>query len=236
MQKPIILLSLIFFLFSTVFSYAQSAEKEYKILSRDSLLKGKFTLIFINKDSALNNTVKRRLIDAFFSVYPKEAAMYNPHTAKKVTFMIDPAYDGVAATGNDTVRFNPQWFYKHPGDIDVVTHEVMHIVQAYPEDAGPGWITEGIADYVRYQMGVDNAGAGWKLPDYNTKQNYDNSYRITARFFLWIEKYYDNAFVKNLDAAMRSKTYTDAWCNEHTGKTFPQLWNAYAKNPVIKVN
>lgn len=174
-----------------------------------------------------------RLIDAFFTVYPKEARTYNRNTSKKVTFIIDPAYDGVAATGSDVVRYNPAWFHKYPGDIDVVTHEVMHIVQDYGETDASGWITEGIADYVRYKFGVDNTGAGWKLPDYNPKQNYDNSYRITARFFVWIEKHHDRNFVKQLDDVMRRHTYTDEFTKKHTGKTFAQLWEEYGKNPAI---
>lgn len=218
-------------------SFAQDKEwehiEEHDILSKDSLTKGKYTLIFINKDSALDATVKQRLIDAFFTVYPKEASLYNNKTAKKVIFIIDPAYDGVAATGGHLVRYNPEWFHKHPGDIDVVTHEVMHIVQAYGDNAGPGWITEGIADYVRYKIGVDNAGANWKLPDYSASQNYDNAYRITARFFVWIEQHYNKSFVKQLDAAMRGKTYTDDFAKQQTGKTFPQLWEEYSKNPAI---
>ncbi len=203
------------------------------ILSSDTIAKGKYTLVFINKDTALDAAVKKRLVDAFFTVYPQEAKQYNSLTAKKVIFIIDPAYDGVAATAGDIVRFNPLWFHKHPQDIDVVTHEVMHIVQAYPNEAGPGWITEGIADYVRYKFGVDNAGAGWKLPEYNAKQNYDNGYRITARFFVWIEKHYNKDFVQKLNAAMRSKKYTDNFCKSLTGKTFEQLWSEYSKNPSI---
>jgi hypothetical protein len=32
----------------------------------------------------------------------------------------------------------------------VLTHEMMHIVQSYP-DGQPGWLVEGIADYVRWK-------------------------------------------------------------------------------------
>lgn len=203
------------------------------VLSTDTITKGKYTLVFINKDTALDTTVKARLIDAFFKVYPKEAKTYNRHTAKNVIFIVDPAYDGVAATGGNLVRFNPDWFHKHPEDIDVVTHEVMHIIQSYPDDAGPGWITEGIADYVRYDFGVDNEGAKWRLPEYSAKQNFDNSYRITARFFAWIQKNYNKKFVQKLDNAMRTKTYTDDFCKKNTGKTFSQLWEEYGKNPSL---
>ncbi|WP_432326268.1 basic secretory protein-like protein [Mucilaginibacter sp. P25] len=121
-------------------------------------------------------------------MYPKLSKEYNKKTSKKVTFVIDTAYDGVAATGNDTVVFSAKYMTKHPGDIDVVTHEVMHIVQAYGNSDGPGWLTEGIADYARFKFGVDNAGAKWALPAFKSTQNYDNAYRVTARFLVWAEK------------------------------------------------
>lgn len=203
------------------------------IVSADTINKGKYTLMFINKDTAIDRAVKQRMIDAFFTVYPAEVKQYYSKSPIKVVFIMDPGYEGVAATGENIVRFNPAWFHKHPGDIDVVTHEVMHIVQAYPNDAGPGWITEGIADYVRYKFGVDNEGADWKLPAYAAKQNFDNSYRITARFFVWIEQRYNKKFVQKLDAAMRSKTYTDDFCKKNTGKTFSALWSEYESNPAI---
>jgi predicted metal-dependent peptidase len=222
---------------TTMTSFSQERRWEdidkSNIRSVDTITKKKYTLIFINKDSVLDLAVKQRLIDAFFKVYPAEAKKYNKKTMKKVIFIIDPAYKGVAATSNGLVRYNPDWFHKHPGDIDVVTHEVMHIVQNYPNRAGPGWITEGIADYVRYKLGVDNEGAGWKLPDYSTKQAFDNSYRVTARFFVWIEKHYNKKFVQKLDAAMRSKNYTDNFVKTATGKTFAELWNEYSKDPAI---
>jgi hypothetical protein len=139
----------------------------------------------------------------------------------------------VAATSDDRVVYNPRWFDKHPGDIDVVTHEVMHIVQAYGDTPGPWWITEGIADYVRFKYGVDNGGAGWSLPDVNEKQNYDNSYRVTARFFAWIVKNKDKDFVKKMDDIMRNHTYTDQSWVELTGKTPAALWEEYKTNPTI---
>jgi hypothetical protein len=101
---------------------------------------------------------------------------YNAHAVKEITFEIDTAYTGVAEASGAHVRYNPQWFRSHPGDIDVVTHEIMHIVQNYPGDAGPWWITEGIADYVRYVNGVDNAGGGWALPPYMEGQHYSNAF------------------------------------------------------------
>jgi hypothetical protein len=200
---------------------------------QETITRGGYTLEYTNKSSDFDTAVGRRMIDAFFKVYPQEAARYNKKTAKKVGFVIDPAYDGVAATSGDVIVFNPAWFRTHPGDIDVVTHEAMHVVQDYPNDSGPGWITEGIADYVRHLFGVDNAGAKWSLTPFNPKQHYTNSYRITARFFVWIEKNKNKDFVKKLDAAMRGKKYTDEIWKKLTGSNLDELWKEYAADPAI---
>ncbi|WP_293882534.1 basic secretory protein-like protein [Sphingobacterium sp. UBA1498] len=199
----------------------------------DSISKGGYTLIWINKDKDFSPSLKDRLISAYFENYPKLAKKYNNKTLKKVSFVIDPDYKGVAATAGGIVRYSPGWFAKNPGDIDVVTHEVMHIVQAYPDGAGPWWITEGIADFVRFDDGIDNAGANWKLPDYSDNQKYTDSYRVTARFLYWINTHVKKDFVKKLDAAMRSKSYNDSFWKAQTGKTIDELWTDYSKNPKL---
>lgn len=202
-------------------------------ITRDTISKKGFTLVFVNKDSSFDTTVQQNLVNTFFKVYPEEVKKYNRKSLEKVFMIIDPDYKGVAATDNGIVRINPDWLHKHPQDIDVVTHEVMHIVQAYPHGAGPGWITEGIADYVRYKLGVNNDEGGWKLPEYNSKQSYRNAYRVTARFFLWLEKNYDKNLVKKLNADMRNKEYSPDFWQKETGKTIDELWDAYGKNPSI---
>ena len=36
-----------------------------------------------------------------------------------------------------TITINPGWLAQHPNDIDLVTHEAMHIVQGYPGHGDP---------------------------------------------------------------------------------------------------
>lgn len=207
-----------------------------KYISRDSITQKGYTLIFVNSDSTFaqkGDAVKKRMEETFFEVYPKLAKTYNKKTLKTVIFIIDPGYNGVAATSGSIIRYNPGWMLRTPTDIDVVTHEVMHIVQGYGYSAGPVWLTEGIADYVRYKFGVDNEGAKWSLPNYKAGQSYTNSYRITARFFVWVEKNVNKKLVKELDSQLRAHTYTpESWKNL-TGKTLDELWAAYIANPVI---
>lgn len=202
-------------------------------VTRNTISKYGYTLNFINKDSTFDKEVQQRMIDVFFKVYPEEVKTYNPGSLKEVTIIIDTEYKGVAATAGGIVRVNPEWMRKHPEDIDIVTHEVMHIVQSYPGGAGPGWITEGIADYVRYKFGVNNAEGGWTLPEYTSQQSYRNAYRVTARFFLWIEKNYKSDLVQKLDKEMREKKYTPAFWEKETSRTVDELWSLYSDNPSL---
>jgi hypothetical protein len=203
-----------------------------KAQQKDSITRGGYTLIYENKSATFDTAVGRRLINTFFEVYPKQVARFNKKAVKVVRFSIDPTYDGVAATYGTRIRFNPEWFKKNPNDVDVVTHETMHVVQAYP-GYDPGWLTEGIADYVRYEFGVDNKGAKWTLPAYKADQSYKNAYRVTARFLVWVEKNKRKDLVNKLDFAMRANTYTPEIWKELTGKDVDELWAEYAANPVI---
>ncbi|WP_428331536.1 basic secretory protein-like protein [Mucilaginibacter sp.] len=228
-------------LFISAGNHSSARIRSYKNMSNsfsetDSVARNSYTLIFIDNDAQFAKQgalVKQRMIEAFFKVYPAEAKVFNKKSIHRVTFMIDPEYQGVAATAGDTVHFNPEWMLRTPTDIDVVTHEVMHIVQEYGYSAGPVWLTEGIADYARYKFGVDNAGAKWSMPEYKTTQNYTNSYRITARFFVWMEEKVKSGVVKDLDSSLRSHTYNNDTWKELTGKTVDELWAAYASNPAI---
>lgn len=192
-----------------------------------------YKLTFINYDATFDTLEQQRMVKTFFTVYPELAKAYNHKTLRSVTMVIDTAYDGVAATDNGKVTVSNKWMHKHPEDIDVVTHEVMHIVQDYGDSNGPGWLTEGIADYARYKFGVNNAAANWKLPDYKPTQNYDNAYRVTARFLVWMEAKVKPGIVKTLDKQMRDHTFTDNTWKTLTGKTVDELWKDYSANPVI---
>ncbi len=212
-----------------------AAASAQTVPAHDSMTSKGITLIFINKDTAMSAVTRQKMIDAFYTVYPQEMSRFNADALKRVTFMVDTAYKGVAATGNGVVRYNPKWLHDHPEDIDVVTHEVMHIVQSYGRSAGPGWLTEGIADYVRYTFGVNNLIGKWALPDYKEGQNYTNSYRITARFLVWIEQQGHPNVVTELDKSLRAHTYTPEIWAQQAGKPLDDLWADYVKNPGVKL-
>lgn len=201
--------------------------------TQQQIRKHGYTLTIQNTDPTFDITVADEFSDTFFKVYPRLAREFNVKTVRSVTFLIDTAYNGVAEAGGGTVRVSAKWFHRYPKDIDVITHEVMHLVQDYPSDAVPGWITEGIADFVRFEYGVANTSGGWALPPYAPDHHYTDSYRITARFFVWIEKRVKRRVVKALDSAARSKTYNHTFWTTQTGRSIDELWRAYTLQPAI---
>ena len=198
--------------------------------AQEVIKKKGYTLTFESNYAALVPALKKRMIETFFEVYPKLSKEYNKNTLKEVKFLVDTAYKGVAATSNGRVVYSSIWMDKHPEDIDVVTHEVMHIVQDYGRSVGPGWLTEGIADYARFKFGVDNEGAKWSLPALKADHHYTSSYRITAKFFDWMEKNVKAGTIQKVDKSLRDHSYTSGIWKQLTGKDLDQLWDTYVKS------
>src|SRR5262249_47274710 len=56
-----------------------------------------------------------------------------------------------AQTQGNTITVKGPWVRNHPEDFGVVIHEMVHVIQSYPSGGNkPGWLVEGIADYIRW--------------------------------------------------------------------------------------
>jgi hypothetical protein len=206
--------------------------------SVDTIRNGDYQLVFINKNSAFNPVIQKELTETYFKVFPVLVSTFNDKTTHDVLFVTDTAYKGVAEASGNRILFSTAYMNAHPTDIDIVTHEGMHLVQGYGYGSGPVWLTEGIADFIRYKYGVDNIGSKWFLPDFKAEHNekkYKNSYRITARFFEWIDQKVKPGLIIQIDKELRNRTYNqDTWV-KLSGKTIDELWDEYAKNPELKL-
>ena len=189
-------------------------------------------LTFTNDTPSFDPKERERLVQTFFTVYPEMVDFFNKNSSRSVKISLETKYHGVAATAGTTIHVNPEWFRHNPEDLDVVTHEGMHVVQQY-RTYDPVWLVEGIADYARFKFGVNNPAAHWTMPDYNPSQSYRDSYRITARFLAWLDKHVKPGIVVTLDKAMRDGTYTAETWKQQTGKTVDELWTDYGKNPAL---
>ena len=155
--------------------------------------------------------------------YPKIAAALPSDgftTADHVTFVFDPKYDGVAATMNDRIVCSTKYFATHKKDLGAFVHELVHVVQHYTNGQRPGWLTEGIADYIRFYQYEPESNR----PHPNAeKSTYHDSYRTTAAFLDWASRTYDPQLVVKLNEACRTAKYSDDLWKQSTGKTLETL-------------
>jgi hypothetical protein len=135
---------------------------------------------------------------------------------------------GIAGTSGGRITVSSGWIEKHPEDIGCVYHELVHVIQNY-RGAGPGWLVEGIADYLRWAI-YEGKPQDW-FPFTDKPQGYKDSYRVAGGFFLWLETDVCPGIVNKLNTALRRRTYTDeAWFEKETGHKIDALWADYTKD------
>jgi hypothetical protein len=157
--------------------------------------------------------------------YPKVAEMlasegFRPPRKMKLVFRKG---GGIGETAGDTSYISAAWIKKHPDDFGMVIHEMTHVIQGYPK-ADPDWLTEGIADYVRWFNFEPESRRPRPDPD---RAKYTDGYQTTAAFLAWIVKNHDKDIVKKLNAAMRQSKYSNDLFKKSTGKTLDELWREY---------
>jgi len=98
-------------------------------------------------------------------------------------------------------------------------HETCHVVQRYRGRGNPGWLVEGVADYVRFFV-FEPGKAGPVNPN---RARYNGSYRTTAAFLAFVSAKYDKQLVLKLNQRMRDGKYQEDVFHELTGKTVQEL-------------
>src|SRR5436305_3991992 len=113
-------------------------------------------------------------------------------------------YTGVAQAAGNRITGSVKFFKAHPDDIGAMVHETVHCVQLYRGRGNPGWLVEGVADYIRF-FKYEGGKIGIRLTPERAK--FDASYRITAAFLAFVTEKYDPQLVRKLNAAMREGRY-----------------------------
>ncbi len=142
---------------------------------------------------------------------------YKPPTV--VTMALKSNYKGVAAAGGGRITGSVSYFKKRPGDVGAMIHETVHIVQQYRTRGNPGWLVEGIADYIRFFK--YEPGKIGKINPATAK--YNGSYRVSAAFLAYLTEKYDRDIVRKLNKMMREGEYNEAVFKKLTKKTLPEL-------------
>lgn len=151
---------------------------------------------------------------------------FRPQT--RITLALKNDYRGVAAAGGSRITGSVKYFKDHPADQGAMIHETTHIVQRYRSRSNPGWLVEGVADYIRFFI-YEPGKAGPVNPD---KARYNDSYRTSAAFLDYVSRVHDKQLVLKLNREMRAGKYRAELFQEWTGKTLAELdeaWRASLK-------
>lgn len=143
----------------------------------------------------------------------------------EVTLIFRANMEGVAATGGNNIFIAAKFVRNNTNDFGMVIHELTHVVQAYPP-GGPGWLVEGIADYIRLAHFEPQA----PRPKIDPRQaKYTDAYKTTALFLEWLEQHGNPGLVKQLNAALRQQHYKDEIFRELARKDVGTLWAEFVK-------
>jgi Peptidase of plants and bacteria len=146
---------------------------------------------------------------------------------KSVALRFQQDKKGVASTSGDKIIIAAAYVRGHANDIGMVIHELTHVVQAYPEAkegfSKPGWLVEGIADYIRLYHFEPDAPRPRVNPD---KANYRDSYKTTAAFLAWLEQRHAGT-VKKLNAELRHGCFKEGLFQDCAGKPLDDLWREF---------
>lgn len=142
---------------------------------------------------------------------------FKPPTLIRMTMRKD--YKGVAATSGSRIVGSVAFFKANPNDVGAMVHETVHCVQAYRARGLPGWLVEGVADYVRFWK-YEPGKAGRLTPE---RARYDGSYRTTAAFLAFVSQKYDPWLVTTLNARLRAGKYDAGVWKTLTGKSVEEL-------------
>jgi len=179
----------------------------------------------------LKKWIDARLKPAIDAWYPKIMQMLpsEGYTApRRFTVTFRNNYRGVAATGGTNVTCSVNWFKNNlEGEaVGAVIHELVHVVQQYRGRGNPGWLVEGVADYIRWFKFEPASLRPRPNPD---RAKYTDSYRTTAAFLEYVTTHHDHELVVKMNAAMRQGRYSPDLWKEYTGKTVDELWELYVQ-------
>jgi hypothetical protein len=155
---------------------------------------------------------------------------------RNVQIVFNADMKGVAATGGTRVSCAAQWYRQNlKGEAKgSIVHELVHVVQQYglsrrnpKATPTPGWVTEGIADYIRWFLYEPQSHGAEISPRTIANARYDASYRTTANFLNFVTAKYDPQLVTRLNAAARAGTYTEDFWRQRTGRILTELADAW---------
>jgi hypothetical protein len=118
-------------------------------------------------------------------------------------------------------------------DWGMAYHEFAHVAQLYPGGSGAGWVTEGLADWVRYDLDHPPVPDPDPTPNCTgaTSRHYSQGYECGATFLGWVDDNYSDAEGHSVIPSLNwfyhggSTAPPGSILQALTGRTLAQLWS-----------
>ncbi|HEV8606941.1 MAG TPA: basic secretory protein-like protein [Tepidisphaeraceae bacterium] len=165
----------------------------------------------------------RPIVDKWYPIIVEILPSESYAAPRKLTIIIKESNQIAFASGTRIVC-GAKWFRAHPNDRGAVVHELVHVVQQYRSRRNPGWLVEGLADYIRWFKYEPINKRPRPRPD---RAKYTDSYQTTGAFLEWLAVNKDHEIVVKFNAAMRQGRYKPELWQEYTGQTVDELWAEY---------
>jgi len=143
-----------------------------------------------------------------------------------IPFVIRRDASALVAVSGVRIVASSGYFEANPHDVGAVVYATSHVVQGYRGKSRPGWLVNGIADYIRFFKFEPGA---IEPPDPATAR-YDGDSRETAAFLAYLVAKYDPALVRRLNQALRDGQYTDDLWASLTGKSLRELGDEWHRS------
>lgn len=156
----------------------------------------------------------RTWAERLYEQYARDiAALIGAEEIPQVTLHVERHGPGAAWTNGTDVFLSARWFTEHPDDIGGVLHEFTHaVMQAPTYDETTTWLIEGLADYVRDELGHE---APWTQAHYQPGAA-TAGYQTTAHFLQHLERKHPGT-VKELGQALMDDSYAPDLFRRLTG-------------------
>lgn len=147
----------------------------------------------------------------------------------KLRIVIEAKLKVPAYTTGAEIHVDGSWIQGHWDDSGLLIHELAHVVQNYPPSkTTPGWLVEGIADYVRWwRYEPELAATAGRTRIDPAKSKYTDSYRTTAMWLAWCSRTHDLRLVAALDLALRNAENPMPVFEKLCGKDADALWKDF---------
>jgi hypothetical protein len=199
-------------------------------------IEGKYEIAFDTSQAPeLKPWVDEKLKPICAKWYPKIVDLLpsdNYAAPERFSIVFESDMRGVAYTSGRRIVCSASWMQDNlDGEAaGAVVHEMVHVVQQYGRARGgnrnPGWLVEGVADYIRWFLYEPKDLRPRPDP---VRANYTDSYRTTAAFLNYVMEYKDKEIVRKLNAAMRQGEYADDLWTKHAANTAEGLWAEYVE-------